>query len=201
MEPRRGASAIQGAPEKYWLEAKGFSEPRGRRNQTFGGMMENIRSRFWELVDFLKERAAARGVPPENFDAETAKMELASGGHNLTETGWHLANLKYTGAILIERVNRADAVMLMLHVRAWLDDHDDTRDDYKLPDPEVALVPLDAGDLVDLVISCEFVDPVFIVEADDGELVWNGRKFALIDYDLRVVERVWVNQAPAVPEV
>lgn len=162
--------------------------------------MENIRSRFWELVAFLKERAAARGVPPENFDAETATMTLSPGGHNLTETGWHLADLKYTGAILIERVKRADAVMILLHARAWLDDNDDTRDDYKLPPPTVALVPLDAGDLVDVVISCDFVDPVYISEADDGELIWNNRKFAPVDYDLWIAERGKVNEAPAVPE-
>ncbi len=162
--------------------------------------MENIRSRFWELVAFLKEKAAARGVPAENFDAETATMTLLPGGHNLTETGWHLANFKYTGAILIERVKRADAVMILLHARAWLDDNDDTRDDYKLPEPTAALMPLDAGDLVDVVISCDFVDPVYISEADDGELSWCGKKFDPIDYDLWIAERGKVNDADATPE-
>lgn len=44
------------------------------------------------------------------------------------------------------------------------------------------------------------VDPVYISEADDGELIWNNRKFAPVDYDLWIAERGKVNDADATPE-
>ena len=140
------------------------------------------------------------GIPPENFQGEISKMELASGGHNLTKQGWHLANLRYRGVLLVERIARQAAIMLLIHCRAWLDDFDDTRAMYSLDDPDVSLVPLDSGDLVDLIVSCEFVDPVYLAEAEDGTVEWNGRKLSPVDYDLWTAERGTVNQAPAEPE-
>lgn len=155
--------------------------------------MKTVRSRFRELADHLKEKSAMLGVAPENVQAEIATMVLACGGHNETEVGWHLADLRYRGVLLIERVRQPAAVMLLMHCRAWLDENDDTRTRYSLDDPEINLIPLDASELVDLVISCDFVDPVFIAEAENGEIRWNGRNYAPVEYDLRIAERGNVN--------
>lgn len=168
--------------------------------------MYNIRSRYRELTEHLKLKAESMGIAPENFQAEIARMVLVSGGHNETTEGWHLTNFRYRGVILVERIEQQKAVMLMLHCRAWLDDHDDTRDDYKLPDPEINLVPLDggaedsAGGLVDVMMTIEFVDPVYIAEAENGAIEWNGRNFAPVAYDLWIAERGTVNQAPVEPD-
>lgn len=159
-----------------------------------------LRSRFSELSGHLKTHAATMGVPPENFQGEIARMQLASGGHNCTPQGWHLANLRYRGVLFIERIAQQAAIMLLIQCRAWLDENDDTRDKYKLTDPDVSLVPLDSGDLVDLIVSCDFVDPVYLAEAADGPVEWNGRKLAPVAYDLWTAERGTVNQAPASPE-
>jgi len=160
----------------------------------------NVRSRFSELSDHLKTQSATMGVPPENFQGEIARMQLAPGGRNCTPQGWHLANLRYRGVLLIERIAQQSAIMLLIQCRAWLDENDDTRDDYKLADPEISLVPLDSGDLVDLIVSCDFVDPVYLAEDPNGTVEWNGRKMAPVAYDLWVAERGTVNQAPTDPE-
>ena len=130
-----------------------------------------IRSRFREFADHLKSKAMELGVAPENHNAETASMTLAQGGHNLTSEGWHLADLRYRGVL------------------AWLDDNDDTRDKYRLADPEIDLISLDASGLVDLIITCDFVDPVYITPAEGGRIRWNGEDFEPIEYDLWVAER------------
>lgn len=148
-----------------------------------------IRSRFREFADHLKSKAMELGVAPENHNAETASMTLAQGGHNLTSEGWHLADLRYRGVLLIERVRQTDAIVLLMHARAWLDDNDDTRDKYKLADPEVDLVSLDASGLVDLIITCDFVDPVYITPAEGGRIRWDGEDFEPVEYDLWVAER------------
>lgn len=155
--------------------------------------MNNVRSRFRELADHLKKKSAMLGVAPENVQAEIATMVLARGGHNETEVGWHLADLRYRGVLLIERIRQSAAVMVLMHCRAWLDENDDTRARYNLDDPEINLIPLDASELVDLVISCDFVDPVFLAEAENGEVHWNGRSYAPVEYDLRVAERGEIN--------
>lgn len=162
--------------------------------------MNYIRSRFCELAEHLKTKLKTMQIAPENFQAEISQMVVASGGHNETTEGWHLTDLHYRGVFLVERMPQQSAIMLILHCRAWLDDNDDTRDRYRLPDPDAALVPLDASGLVDLILTVDFVDPVFLAEAENGEIAWNGRRFAPVDFDLWIAERGRVNGAPAEPE-
>lgn len=151
--------------------------------------MAELRSRFRELTEHLKKKAELYGIPAENCDSETADILLESGGHGETEVGWHIATLRYRGVLLIERLTEATAVRLALHARTWLDDYDDTRSRFRLGDPTVSLIPLDASGLVDFVLSADFADPVLASENPEGEFEWDGRRFDLGGYQLGVAER------------
>jgi len=159
----------------------------------------SVRSRFDELKTHLAELAARLGVPKENFDDSTAKMEIRPGGHNETEDGIHFADVCYAGSLYVERLTAPQAFFLALAARAWLDEHDDTRYAYKLGEIEVDFIRLDDGILRDLMLTADFVDPVHLVEIDAltpddaPRLAWNGREYALAEYDLWVAERCSVS--------
>lgn len=159
-----------------------------------------IRSRFDELQKYLKTKFLQLGIRPEQFDCYVDKLTPTEGGHNETSQGFHLCSFRYTGLIYIERLSAVQLPLLALYVRSWLDDHDDTRSDYKLADPQFDVVPLDAKTLVDVMISCEFVDPVYLapVDGDDPEAIdWNGKRYSVAEYLCDVAERGTVNDAPA----
>lgn len=156
-----------------------------------------IRSRYRELAEHLKTKCKELGVRLENFGSEIAEMTLSSGGRNNTEQGLHLADLRYQGVFFIERINTGAAILALIHVRAWLDSNDDTRGRYKLPDPQVSMVKLDGEeDLSDLLLTIEFVDPIYIAPSESGTVEYNGVKYGVEPYDLWVAENGSVMQAP-----
>ncbi|WP_176013064.1 phage tail protein [Victivallis sp. Marseille-Q1083] len=162
-----------------------------------------IRNRFDELRKYLKTKLTLLGIRPEQFDAWIDKLALPEGGHNETEDGYHLCNFRYTGRIYIERLPEAQLSLLALYVRSWLDDNDDTRGAYKLPDPEAEIIPLDDDTLIDVLLPVEFVDPVYLAPAGDDDpeaLDWCGRKWSVAEYLVDYAERGTVNQAPTESE-
>lgn len=154
--------------------------------------MSDIRFRFQELTEFLKRKMLPLGVPAENFQQETGSLTLACGGHNETESGWHLADLRYRAVLRIDGVPQSAVMLFLVHCRAWLDENDDTRGFYHLAEPQIDLQPA-SPDGITLRLSCEFVDPVYITESENGEIGWNGRNYTLDDYDLKIAELGEVN--------
>lgn len=161
----------------------------------------NIRCRFGDLVNHLKTKIKTLGVALENFDDAMAQIRILPGGRNETEEGWHFANLRYRGVLSIERISNNSAVLAMLYIRAWLDEHDDQRDRYKLGDPEASIIPLDNScTLVDLEVEVDFNDPVYLNMSDDNMIDWQSGSFNLSDYDLWIAENGTVNTAPIILE-
>ena len=162
-----------------------------------------IRNRFDELQKYLKARLPQLGILPEQFDTVVDKLTLGEGGHHETAEGYHFCNLRYTGLIYLERLPAAQLPLLALLVRSWIDEHDDTRSRARLPDPELDVAPLDGDSLVDVVVTLEFVDPVFLAPAADDAVDavdWNGKRYSVAEYTVAVAERGTVNNAPAAPE-
>ena len=77
-----------------------------------------------------------------------------------------------------------DSRLLMAHICAWLQDHDDVneRESYGLPDPDITVEMLDkSGRSHDVDISVEFLEPVFVIPDTDGDIEWQGRRWSIID--------------------
>lgn len=135
----------------------------------------------------------------EQFDAYVDKLTVAEGGHHESESGHHLCNFRYSGQIYIERLPAGQLPLLALYVRAWLDEHDDTRGDYQLPDPTLEIIPLDDDKYIDVLLPVEFCDPVHLAPAaaDDPEaLDWNGGKYRVAGISYDIAEAGIVHGAP-----
>lgn len=163
--------------------------------------MNDIKARFRELAEHLKTKGKLLNIRPENYQTDIVQFMLCPGGHNITPQGLYLANFRYRASLYVERIAMPAAITLMIHARAWLDDNDDTRDKYKLADPEISIIELDDGDLVDLLLTGEFIDPVYLAPAPEGtpdaEIIeWNGRRYTVAEYDLWIAERGEVNGGP-----
>lgn len=160
-------------------------------------MSEVIRNRFLELCMHLKEKANVLGFRVEQFDSEVDTISIAHGGAKETESGWHFANFEYRGVIYIERLPADKVSLLALSVKAWLDDNDDLRDEYKLAAPQMEIIKLDKKTLVDVIINTNFIDEIFLTETEDGPVTWRGQTFDVAPYLVDYAENAEVNNAPA----
>ena len=73
---------------------------------------------------------------------------------------------------------------LRAQISAWLQDNDDTniRERYGLPDPEIDITPMDkSGKKWDVDIAVEFLDPVLVKPDENGDVIWDGLRWSIID--------------------
>ena len=153
-----------------------------------------IRNRFDELCVYLKAQHLLLKVRPEQFDSELEDFTVEPGGHNVTVNGLYFANFRYRGILYIERLPQSTLPYLALLVKAWLDDNDDVRGDFRLPAPSIQAVNLD-GKLMDVVVTTEFIDPVYLAESADGPVKFCGKSYAVAEYAVCVAETGEVNHA------
>ncbi|MDD5699034.1 MAG: phage tail protein [Victivallaceae bacterium] len=159
-------------------------------------MSENaIRNRFLELCKHLQDKKQLLQFRIEQFDSEIEQLTVEPGGNNETVQGWHVANFRYRGMIYIERLPGEKLALLALMIRAWLDEHDDTRAKYNLDHPKIETVALGDG-LKDVLIAAEFVDEVFVVPTEGGPVEWFGETFDAGVYPVDYAESGEVNGAP-----
>jgi hypothetical protein len=146
-----------------------------------------IRNRFLELCEHLKTKTLLLGFTVEQFSSKIELMTVESGGLQETEQGWHFANLRYQGLIYIEHLPEEKLVLLALMIRAWLDEHDDTRGKYNLCEPEITTTPLEDGSL-DTFIRINFLDDVYLVETLDGPIEWRESTYDVEVYTVNYAE-------------
>lgn len=155
-----------------------------------------IRSRFDELGEYLKSRLASLFLRREQLTFDIEKMTIEEGGHEESVDGVHLCSFAYSGIIYAERLRRDVLGKLLIFVRGWLDEHDDTRGRFKLASPAVDLIALDDS-FIDAMITIQFVDPVYLAEGDGPDAIdWDGRKFSLTGFEYRVAESGTVEGGP-----
>ena len=98
--------------------------------------------------------------------------------------GMHFANMRYSAVVVFERFAE-DPGRLMALVGSWLESHDRDRDG--LPMLNFAIDMVD-NDLADVEITVEFVEPQYLAEDPDGEIVAFGQTWSFIPFDLWVAE-------------
>ena len=98
--------------------------------------------------------------------------------------GMHFANMRYSAVVVFERF-ADDPGRLMALVGSWLESYDRNRDG--LPMLNFAIDILD-NDLADVEITVEFVEPQYLAEDPDGEIVAFGQTWSFIPFDLWVAE-------------
>ncbi len=98
--------------------------------------------------------------------------------------GMHFANMRYSAVVVFERFTD-DPGRLMALVGSWLESHDRDRDGLPMLSFDIDMVD---NDLADVEITVEFVEPQYLAEDPDGEIVAFGQTWSFIPFDLWVAE-------------
>lgn len=99
--------------------------------------------------------------------------------------GMRMGDMRYSATIALERFADHPGRLMAL-VGSWLETHDQDRDD--LPNVQFDITMLD-GDLADVDITLEFVEPQYLTEDPAGEIEAFSKSWAFKPFDLWVAER------------
>lgn len=125
-------------------------------------------------------------VPPEQFDSWAEQVTLTL-NWKPTEQGLHMGDMRYRAVIVIARF-ADNAARLMALLGAWLEVNDPGREDKQLAAPVIEIDQL-TPDVADIELQLDFIEPLHLAEADDGEIEAFGKRWAFVPYDLWVAEQ------------
>ena len=119
-------------------------------------------------------------MPQENIDSWvdicTVIPEVVNMGNY-----WEMCRLHHKCTILIERYT-GDSRLITAYISAWINDYDNDRDDYQMPNPDIDIEALDAsGTQWDVDITIEFMESVLVVQDDEGDITWKDERWSLIE--------------------
>ncbi|MCS3460499.1 hypothetical protein M2367_002669 [Aeromonas sp. BIGb0445] len=122
----------------------------------------------------------------------TIKLEPKNMGPTGSNVGW----LTYQAVFTVEQLpfRDLDPAILLAVVAAWVQEHDDYREDFELPDPEYAVTPNDEQ-TADLEIQLAFAEPLRLIEQADGPIHWLGKHWQVAPYAIWVAEQIDMNVA------
>ncbi|MGO4366653.1 phage tail protein [Pseudomonas sp. PAB10] len=132
------------------------------------------------LTAYLIER---RLVLPEQLDSWTNQVNLVL-IWKPDIGGMRMGDMRYSVTVALERFADHPGRLMAL-VGSWLETHDQDRDD--LPAAQFDITMLD-GDLADVDITLEFVEPQYLAEDPTGEIEAFGKTWAFVPFDLWVAE-------------
>ena len=141
--------------------------------------MDKLRALTRDLVDRFM-------VPPEQFDSWAEQVTLTL-NWKPTEQGLHMGDMRYRAVIVIARF-ADNAARLMALLGAWLEVNDPGREDDQLAAPVIEIDQL-TPDVADIELQLDFIEPLHLAEADDGEIEAFGKRWAFVPYDLWVAEQ------------
>ncbi|MCH7372834.1 phage tail protein [Aeromonas sp. MR16] len=113
---------------------------------------------------------------------------------NMGPTGVDVAWLTYQAVFTIEQLpfRELDPAILLAAVAAWVQEHDDFREQFELSDPEYAVTPNDEQ-TADLEIQLPFAEPLRLIEHPQGLINWLGKRWNVAPYDIWVAEHIDLN--------
>ena len=101
--------------------------------------------------------------------------------------GLLVGNLQYTAAYSLGDVSSDNTQWLMVFLLSWLNENDDNRQTYSLGNPSLQISPTTA-DLVNIEVSVDFVDPVYLVTDPNGRVEIMGETWGFGVNDLWIAE-------------
>ncbi len=138
-------------------------------------------NKFAELYKYILTKKDYLKLNKEAFDSWIEDGKAEFGGRKETTAGWQILSWHYTGVITVERINQELVIYLLLFVTTWLMDNDNTRENFKLSQPNVEFFRIN-DTLFDMEISIPFVDNIYLSQDDDGPIDWIDMKWKIDGY-------------------
>ncbi|MFA0607261.1 phage tail protein [Vibrio amylolyticus] len=107
--------------------------------------------------------------------------------------GRDIGYMTYSGIFSFERFpfKKVNTASVMASVMAWLMDNDAHREDFELGNPTCDVEPT-SDDTVIMTIEIDFVEPLKVVENPDGDVLWNGKRWSVAEYEIWQAKHVEV---------
>lgn len=141
--------------------------------------MDKLRALTRYLVDRFM-------VAPEQFDSWAEQVTLTL-SWKPAEHGLHMGDMRYRAVIVIARFADNPARLMAL-LGSWLEANDPGREDDPLPAPLIEIDQL-TPDVADVEVQLDFIEPLHLAEAADGEIEAFGKRWAFVPYDLWIAEQ------------
>lgn len=110
--------------------------------------------------------------------------------------GCDIGYMRYTAVFSFEQFpfKKVNPATVMVNVLAWLDDHDEYREQFTLEAPSFDVEP-ESDDTVIMTLDVEFIEPLMVVEDPNGGIVWRGKRWVNAPYDVWEAEHISVINA------
>jgi hypothetical protein len=124
-------------------------------------------------------------------------IELMAGAKN-QGNGSDIGYMSYTAAWSFERFpfQELDPAVIMANVLAWIEDNDKHRCIFELNDPSFD-VEAESDTTVMMTLEVDFIEPLMVIEDEEGVILWHGKKWKLAPYEIWVANHgeVFINNA------
>lgn len=140
-----------------------------------------------DLHEILKENSQALKMKTsvKNWDVWMENGTVKSGGMLEDENGYKYANLEYRAAIYVEKLPADRGALLIALIRQYANQRE--RENGKTIDIEFDQTNL-TGKLINLEITLQLTDVLYMTEVDDSPIEWAGKKLAPGTHTLNIAE-------------
>lgn len=134
---------------------------------------------------------------PERFNSWMEDGKLVPSNKRLGRDQYLIGRLQYDAIFEFEGFT-GNPTLLMATICAWLLDHDETRDDDKLPVPDIDVDMLDDNTAL-VEVKIRFMENIEMALDPRGSLSMNGQQWALVPASIFDADTVGVGDDQAEP--
>ena len=145
-----------------------------------------------QLEIYLKSKKELLNITDANIDSFISQGQLRAGKHIETVDGFSFAYFEYEGRISIDNLLNEKFELLMIFIKAWLDDFDNLRK--KLPQPIFTKEKIDDNN-EKVVVTIKFIDELFLTPDETGPINWQQGTFSIEAHDVKIATSGTVNSA------
>ncbi len=154
------------------------------------------KTKLEHLTDYIVSHLNTN-VLDNKIDAWQENGSIVPNGEDRGNGGYIACHWKYNAVISIEEFPHRllDPRCLLALVACWLSDHDVTRNEDELGDPDLS-VDVISSEVADVAIELEMIEPIELIPDPAGMITWRGETYRVQAVEIYTAEEAeLVNEA------
>ncbi|EMW7176832.1 phage tail protein [Vibrio parahaemolyticus] len=154
------------------------------------------KTKLEHLTDYIVSHLNSN-VLDNKIDAWQENGSIVPNGEDRGNGGYIACHWKYNAVISIEEFPHRllDPRCLLALVACWLSDHDITRNEDELGDPDLS-VDVISSEVADVAIELEMMEPIELIPDPAGMITWRGETYRVQAVEIYTAEEAeLVNEA------
>ncbi|MBE3743417.1 phage tail protein [Vibrio parahaemolyticus] len=154
------------------------------------------KTKLEHLTDYIVSHLNTN-VLDNKIDAWQENGSIVPNGEDRGNGGYIACHWKYNAVISIEEFPHRllDPRCLLALVACWLSDHDITRNEDELGDPDLS-VDVISSEVADVAIELEMIEPIELIPDPAGMITWRGETYRVQAVEIYTAEEAeLVNEA------